>query len=114
MGKDPNIKKWQDASHLCHKPNCFNKDHLEWESHQLNLDRRNCMVWIGLGACEGCGLEAKKVLICGHGERENKRMCVKFCAGFDSHKDFEARGIARPKKEVLEQLASAFTVSENA
>ena len=34
----------QDASHLCGNPSCFNVERLLWESHQLNMDRRSCML----------------------------------------------------------------------
>jgi Zinc-binding loop region of homing endonuclease len=51
------VRQW-DVSHLCHKPNCFNPDHLAVEHHRDNMLRRQCAL---AGRCV-CGLPTKCLL----------------------------------------------------
>ena len=32
-----------DVSHICHKSLCVNIDHLVFETHEINLERRHCV-----------------------------------------------------------------------
>lgn len=81
---------------ICGNPACFNVLHLVWESHQLNMDRRSCLVWVDPSPCEDCGgCNKKKILVCKHGH-ENGRICILYCAGYDSNEQFESDGLYRP------------------
>ena len=65
------------------------------EAHQLNMDRRNCSVWISVPCCHSCGEEQKKLMVCGHGAGGEGDLCIKYCEGFESHFDMEKSGINR-------------------
>ena len=87
-----------EGSHLCGRPACFNVLHLEFEGHQRNLDRRNCVVWVTVPPCEACGkAQLRKVCVCKHGA-EGARLCIKYCAGFADPAEFESSGLYIPLK----------------
>lgn len=64
----PGDKEWE-CSHRCHNKRCVKPDHLEWESHSVNMNRNGCNPWVKCrcdhaGVADvGCG---KWVLACQH------------------------------------------------
>lgn len=83
----------QDASHLCGHPTCFNPDHLVWEGHTHNLDRRGCVVWVNSPTCPNCSVKPElKINVCRHADEEHRR-CIKYCEGYKDNFGFEANGL---------------------
>jgi hypothetical protein len=70
-------------SHRCNNPRCTVASHICVESAVLNNGRKGCRVWVDCPH-EGCG---KKIRVCAH-----EPSCIRYCPGFDSWEDFEARG----------------------
>jgi len=84
----------QEASHLCGRANCFNADHLVWESHLLNTSRIGCPVFAPKVACECCNhIPSLFPRLCNH-DGENGLLCIKYCAGFADHFQFQTSGLA--------------------
>ena len=84
----------EDASHLCGNPSCFVPEHLIWESHQLNMNRRACQVWVDQPPCECCGTQSvKKINLCSHADANGHHRCIKYCEGWADHVSFENGGL---------------------
>lgn len=77
----------EQASHLCGRPACLEKDHIVAESEIKNQNRKGCRVWVECPhrVKNNC---KKKVGVCLH-----VPMCIKFAPGWEHPDEFEVYGI---------------------